>query len=78
MRFLLPAALAVALTGCAMTSGIMEAQDGTYMISARAGQMRGGAAEANALAYEEAQKFCGTTGKRALLVSAQEVRRAAM
>ena len=78
MRFLLPAALAVPiaifalLPGCAMTSGVMEAEDGTYLISARAAPIRGGTAGANSVAYAEAQKFCVATGKRAAVVTAQE------
>ena len=75
MRYLLPAALAAAvalLPGCAMTSGVMEAEDGTYLISARAAPIRGGTAGANAVAYEDAQKFCAAKGQRAVVVTAQE------
>jgi hypothetical protein len=60
------------LYGCASTSGVMEAENGTYLISAKASPARGGTAGANALAYEEAQKFCATAGGRAVLVNQQE------
>jgi hypothetical protein len=75
---MLPATLAVPITlfvllsGCAMTSGVMEAEDGTYLISARAAPARGGTAGANAVAYQEAQKFCAAKDMRALVVTAQE------
>ncbi|CBE67698.1 protein of unknown function [Candidatus Methylomirabilis oxygeniifera] len=50
----------------------MEAEGGTYIISARAAPVRGGTAGANAIAYEEAQKFCGAKGGRAIVVDARE------
>ena len=63
---------ALLLTSCATTSGVMEAEGGTYIISARAAPARGGTAGANALAYEEAQKFCAGKGGRAIVVDAKE------
>ena len=60
------------LAGCATTSGVMEAEGGTYLISARAAPARGGTAGANALAYEEAQKFCKEKGRRAIVIDAME------
>lgn len=66
------AILLVLLAGCATTSGVMEAEGGTYLISARAAPARGGTAGANALAYEEAQKFCAGKGGRAIVVDAKE------
>jgi hypothetical protein len=48
-----------------MTSGVMEAEDGTYLISAHAAPIRGGTAGANAVAYEDAQKFCAAKGQLA-------------
>jgi hypothetical protein len=62
----------VLLSGCAMTSGVMEAESGTYLISARAAPIRGGTAGANAVAYNDAQKFCAGNGKRAVVLAAQE------
>jgi hypothetical protein len=56
---LLAAALTTAsLTGCAMTSDVMDTGNGTYMISGHAAPIRGGAAGANEVAYRDAQKFC--------------------
>lgn len=60
------------LAGCAMTSGAMEAENGTYLISAHAAPIRGGATGANAVAYEDAQKFCAAKGKHAIVLTAQE------
>ena len=64
--------VALVLVGCATVSGVMEAEGGTYLISARASRVRGGAAGASSLAYEEAQKFCARKGQRAVAVSASE------
>ena len=63
---------AVCLSACATTSGVMEAEGGTYIISARAAPARGGTAGANAIAYEEAQKFCAAKGARAIVIDARE------
>lgn len=41
-----------------MTSSVMDAGDGTYLISAHASAVRGGATGANEIAYQDAQKFC--------------------
>jgi hypothetical protein len=71
MRFLVPL-IVILLAGCAVTSGVMEAEDGTYLISARAAPIRGGTAGANAAAYSDAQRFCAGEGKRAVVVTAQE------
>lgn len=60
------------LTGCATTSGVMEGEGGTYLISARAAPARGGTAGANQVAYEEAQKFCAGKGGRAIVINASE------
>lgn len=72
LKYLL--AITVVLSGCvtAMTSSVMEMENGTYMISARAAPIAGGAAGANTAAYEEAQKFCATKGGRAVVVDANE------
>jgi nitrous oxide reductase accessory protein NosL len=60
------------LAGCVTTSSVMEAEGGTYMISARAAPAAGGTSGANKAAYEEAQKFCATKGGRAVVVDARE------
>jgi hypothetical protein len=70
-NFALLAALSL-VAGCATTSGVMEADGGTYIISARAAPARGGAAGANAIAYKDAQKFCATKSGRAVLVDSNE------
>lgn len=62
-----------AMNGCASTSGVMEAEGGTYLISASAAPARGGTAGANQIAHEEAQKFCSEKGgKRAIVVTQGE------
>ena len=66
------ALLPLLMAACATTSGVMEAEGGTYIISARAAPVRGGTAGANALAYEEAQKFCAARSGRAIVVDAKE------
>jgi hypothetical protein len=54
---------AALLAGCTTTSGVMEAEDGTYLISARAAPIRGGTVGANSVAYKDAQTFCATSGQ---------------
>ena len=66
------AASVILISGCAMTSGVMEAEGGTYLISARAAPIRGGTVGANAVAYDDAQKFCARDAKRAIVLTAQE------
>lgn len=63
---------AALLAGCATTSGVMDAEGGTYIISASAAPARGGAAGANRVAYEEAQKFCAAKGGRAIVIDAKD------
>jgi hypothetical protein len=53
---------AVALAGCATATPVMDAGDGTYLISARAAPVRGGATGAQTVAYTDAQKFCAQKG----------------
>ena len=65
-------AIAVTLAGCATSSKIMEADDGTYVISAYALQVRGGASGATNLAFEDATRFCQQKGLRAQLVNSNE------
>jgi hypothetical protein len=56
------------LAGCAMTSGVMDTGNGTYMISAHAAPIRGGAAGANGVAYNDANTFCQAKGQHAVVV----------
>jgi len=75
--FLVPMLLLIAaalIAGCAMTSGVMDAGGVTYLISAHASAVRGGATGANQIAYEDAQKFCAQKGAglHAIVVNSQE------
>lgn len=58
------------ISGCAMTSDVMDTGNGTYMVSAHAAPVRGGAAGANQVAYEAAQKFCAGKGAHAVVLAA--------
>lgn len=72
MKIVLITIVLLSLTACATTSGVMEAEGGTYIISARASPARGGTAGANAIAYREAQKFCAEKNSRAIVIDARE------
>lgn len=68
-----PSAAAALVLLCGMTSGVMKAEDGTYLISAYAAPVRGGAASASGVAaYNDAQKFLRGKRKRAIVLTAQE------
>jgi hypothetical protein len=58
------------LSGCAMTSDVMDTGNGTYMISARAAPVRGGAAGANQVAYKDANAYCAQQGAHAVVLAA--------
>lgn len=58
------------LGGCAMASDVMDTGNGTYMVSAHAAPVRGGAAGANQVAYEAAQKFCANKAEHPVVLSA--------
>lgn len=60
----------VALAGCEMTSNVMDTGGGTYMISAHAAPILGGAAGANNVAYDAANKFCSSKGGHAVVLDA--------
>jgi hypothetical protein len=66
--------LTAALAGCATSTPVMDAGDGTYLISAAAAPLRGGAVGAQTYAYEHAQKFCAERGDglRPIVVASQE------
>lgn len=66
------AIVSVAVSSCAMTSGVMPNSDGTYTVSATAAPVRGGATGANAAAFQEAQKFCADQGSRAQLLTGED------
>jgi hypothetical protein len=48
----------------------MDTGNGTYMISAHAAPIRGGAAGANEVAYTDANKFCQAKGQHAVVIDA--------
>jgi hypothetical protein len=71
MRFQ-PLMLALVAGACAQASPPMEAADGSFLISARAAPVRGGATGAYEVAYKDAQAFCAQRGQRAVLEGAQD------
>lgn len=62
----------IALGACAQATQPMETADGSYMISARASQARGGATGAYEVAHKDAQAFCARQDKRAVLVGSND------
>ena len=70
----LAAAAAASVVGCATATPVMDAGDGTYLISARAAPARGGATGAMTVAHEDARKFCAQQGDglRPIVVGAQD------
>jgi hypothetical protein len=56
------------LAGCAETSEVMDTGNGTYMITASAMRIRGGAVKAKEMAYDQAKAFCGSRGKHAVVL----------
>lgn len=72
MKRILGIGVLLGLGACAMASNVMEASDGTYLISARAAPVRGGTAGAWDVAYRDAQKFCAAKGQRAVVVDGSE------
>jgi len=48
----------------------MDTGNGTYMISAHAAPIRGGAAGANSVAYKDANAFCASKGGDAVVLAA--------
>jgi|ERR1700722_16498483 hypothetical protein len=64
------AGVILVLAGCAMTSDVMDTGNGTYMISAHAAPIRGGAAGANQVAYKDANAFCVNQGAHAVVLTA--------
>jgi hypothetical protein len=63
------AVLAIGISGCAVTSSVMDTDNGTYMISAAAAPIRGGTAGANSVAYDDAQRFCAQKGMHAVVLN---------
>ncbi|QSA98611.1 hypothetical protein [Methylococcus sp. EFPC2] len=72
MKKTYPAIFLIFLSACTATSGVMEAENGVYLISAQGSAYCGGTACANEAAYDEAQSFCKKKGARAVLLSQEE------
>ena len=53
-----------------MASDVMDTGNGTYMISAHAAPILGGAAGANEVAFKDANAFCVTKGGHAVVLAA--------
>lgn len=62
---------ALALAACTHTSKVMDTGNGTYMISATAHNINGGMTRAKEAGYDDAQAFCGQSGKHAVLLDVQ-------
>lgn len=69
-QFIAVAGVSCTIGGCAMTSGVMDTGNGTYLISAHAAPIRGGAAGANQVAYSDANEFCQKKGMHAVVLDA--------
>ncbi len=54
---------ALALWGCAMTTGIIPNGPGTFLVSEMRAPVLGGAAEAQRVALSEANAFCARQGR---------------
>ncbi len=54
---------AIALCGCAMTTGIVANGPGTFVVSEMRAPVLGGAAEAQRVALGEATAFCARQGR---------------
>jgi hypothetical protein len=68
------AILASSIAACAMSSPIMEASDGSFIVSARAAPVRGGSTGAQSVAFEEARNFCAKKAARPVLVDGPKER----
>jgi len=61
------------LAGCALSGGVMDTGNGTYMISAYASPVRGGVTGANKKAYGDANQFCNRkSGAHAVMLNVDE------
>lgn len=52
------------LSGCAMSSGVLEMSPGLYSVSQSVGVIRGGVAGATKMAFKQAQSTCSSQGKK--------------
>jgi hypothetical protein len=67
-RLVAAAAVAGALTGCAMSTGILPAGPDTYTVSEHFAPIRGGSTTAQQTALTEANAFCAGQGRQFLPV----------
>jgi hypothetical protein len=58
---------ALILSGCAMSNGIQKVGPDTYMVSAMASPVRGGASGAQIKALEAANEHCSAQGKEIMV-----------
>ena len=63
MRTLATATLALLVTGCAITSGIVPVGPNTYAVSEMRAPVRGGGQEARRVVLAEANGFCQRQGR---------------
>ena len=59
------------LAACAISSGVVEVEGGTYLVSARAVEAPAATAIAKTVVYEDARKYCAAKGARMYLVDAK-------
>jgi hypothetical protein len=64
MRLLPSGIIATALSGCAMSSGILPAGPDAYTVTERFAPIRGGATTAQQTALTEANSFCAEQGRQ--------------
>jgi hypothetical protein len=67
-KLLVAAAVAGALAGCAMSTGILPAGPDTYTVTERFAPVRGGSTTAQQTALTEANAFCAGQGRQFLPV----------
>lgn len=63
---------ALLLAACAQTSGVMDAGNGTYLISASSHTQYGGTPTAYKAAWKEAEKHCAQSGQKPVVVGTQQ------
>jgi len=63
MRFSSVAIMAILLSACAMSSGILPAGPDTYTVTERFAAIRGGSTEAQRVALTEADAYCKQQGR---------------
>jgi hypothetical protein len=74
MRAILQASIIAAtmLYGCASNSGVVPIGQDTYMVSRQAATSFGGSGTLKAEAFQEANQYCASQGKKLQVMSTQE------